>query len=57
MDFAPIWVIFKLMKIVTYQAQKARKARKARSPRARVLTTQIGPGGPKPGPDGGNYTY
>ena len=51
MDFAPIWVIFKLMKIVIYQAQKDQKAW---SPRARVLTIQIGLGGPKPGPDRAN---
>ena len=35
---------------------KDRKDRKARSVKARVLTTEISPGGLKPGPDRGNNT-
>ena len=48
MDFASIWVIYKLMMIYPYQAQKDRKDQKARRPGARVLTIQIGPGAQSP---------
>ena len=56
MDFAPIWVIFKLMKIVTYQAQKDRKDRKARTARARVSGPGFGPEKLEPDPDRGIST-